>query len=51
MSLMLSVAVATQLCTGCEVSFEVSDTLGASDDPAGVGMIADVLRTGIKATS
>jgi len=46
MSLMLSVAAATQLCTGCEVSFEVLDTLGASDDPAGVGMIADVLRTG-----
>lgn len=46
MSLILSVAAATQLCTGCDVSFEVVDTLGASDDPAGVGMIADVLRTG-----
>lgn len=46
MSLLLSAAAVAQLCTGCDVSFEALDTLGASDDPAGVGMIADVLRIG-----
>ena len=46
MSLLLSVASATQLCAGCTVEFEPLDTLGAADDPAGVGVIAEVLSIG-----
>ena len=44
MSLLLSVVSATQLCAGCTVEFEPMDTLGAAEDPAGVGIIAEVLR-------
>ncbi len=46
MSLVLSIVSATQLCAGCTVEFEALDTLGATGDAAGVGMIADVLRMG-----
>ena len=47
MSLLLSVVSATQLCAGCTLEeFEPLDTLGAAGDPAGVGMLAEVLRTG-----
>lgn len=46
MSLVLSLVSATQLCAGCAVEFEALDTLGATDDAAGVGMTADVLRMG-----
>ena len=44
MSMILSVVGVTQLCAGCTVGFEPLDTLGATDDPAGPGIIAEVLR-------
>lgn len=43
MVISLSVASAIQLCAGCTVTFETLDTLGAADDPAGVGLLAEVL--------
>lgn len=46
MSLLLSAVAATQLCAGCTIEFEPVDTLGAAEDPAGVGMFADVLKIG-----
>ena len=46
MSLLVNVAAAAQLCTGCVLEFEVSDTLGAVEDPAGVGTFAEVLSVG-----
>ena len=46
MSLFPTVTAATQLCAGCTLEFEPMDTLGSRDDPAGVGMLADVLRMG-----
>ena len=39
----LSVVSAIQLCAGCTLTFDVLDTLGATDDPAGVGLLAEVL--------
>ena len=45
MSMILSVVSVTQLCAGCTVVFEPSDTLGATDDPAGPGIIAEVLQS------
>ena len=44
MSLILNAVSAIQLCAGCTIEFEPMDTLGAAEDPAGVGMIAEVLR-------
>ena len=44
MSLFLTVTAATQLCAGCTVEFEPTDTLGSTADPAGAGMIAEILR-------
>ena len=46
MSLLLTVTAATQLCTGCTIEFEPLDTLGAAEDPAGVGILAEVLDMG-----
>ena len=46
MSLMLSTVSAIQLCVGCTIEFEPMDTLGAAEDPAGVGTTAEVLRLG-----
>ncbi len=46
MSLFVNVAAAAQLCGGCALEFEVLDTLGAAEDPAGVGMLAEVLSVG-----
>jgi len=46
MSLFVNVATAAQLCAGCALEFEVLDTLGATDDPAGIGMLAEVLSAG-----
>ena len=46
MSLFLNVATAAQLCGGCALDFEVLDTLGAVEDPAGVGSFAEVLSVG-----
>lgn len=46
MSLLLTVTAATQLCAGCTVEFEPTDTLGSTADPAGGGLIAEVLRMG-----
>lgn len=44
MSLFLTVTAATQLCAGCTIEFEPTDTLGSTADPAGAGMIAEILR-------
>ena len=44
MSLVLNTVSALQLCAGCTVEFEPMDTLGAAEDPAGVGSLAEVLR-------
>lgn len=46
MSMILSVVGVTQLCAGCTVGFEPSDTLGVTDDSAGPGIIAEVVKTG-----
>ena len=46
MSLFVNVATAAQLCGGCALEFEVLDTLGAAEDPAGVGVFAEVLSVG-----
>ena len=46
MSVFLTITAATQLCAGCTVEFEATDTLGAAEDPAGVGVFADVLDLG-----
>lgn len=46
MSLFLTAAAATQLCTGCTVEFVPTDTLGAREDPAGVGFFAEALDMG-----
>ena len=46
MSLFVNVATAAQLCGGCALEFEVLDTLGAVEDPAGVGTFAEVLSVG-----
>ena len=46
MSLVLNTVSAIQLCAGCTIEFEPMDTLGAAEDPAGVGMFADVLKIG-----
>ena len=46
MSLLLSVVSATQLCAGCTLEFEPAVTLGAADDPVGVGIFAEVLSMG-----
>lgn len=46
MSLVLNTVSAIQLCTGCTVEFEPMDTLGAAEDPAGVGIFAEVLDMG-----
>ena len=46
MSLILTVTAATQLCAGCTLEFEPTDTLGSTEDPAGAGLIAEVLRMG-----
>lgn len=46
MSLVLNTVSALQLCAGCTVEFEPMDTLGAAEDPAGVGSIAEVLPVG-----
>ena len=46
MSLFVNVATAAQLCGGCALEFEVLDTLGAVEDPAGVGAFAEVLIVG-----
>ena len=46
MSLLLTATAATQLCAGCSVDFVPTDTLGAREDPAGVGFFAEVLDMG-----
>ena len=46
MSMLLSFVGATQLCAGCTLGFEPQVTLGAADDPAGVGVLAEVLSMG-----
>ncbi|MCY4573739.1 MAG: hypothetical protein OXF01_13160 [Gemmatimonadetes bacterium] len=46
MSLFLTVTAATQLCAGCTVEFEPTDTLGSTADPAGGGLLAEVLGMG-----
>ena len=46
MSLLANIATAAQLCGGCALHFEVLDTLGAVEDPAGVGSFAEVLSVG-----
>ena len=46
MSLLANIAAAAQLCGGCALEFEVLDTLGAVEDPAGIGMLAEVLSVG-----
>ena len=46
MSLVLNAVSAIQLCAGCTIEFEPLDTLGATEDPAGVGLFADVLKVG-----
>ncbi len=46
MSLVLNTVSAIQLCAGCTVAFEPMDTLGAAEDPAGVGSLAEVLHLG-----
>ncbi len=46
MSLVLNTVSAIQLCAGCTVEFEPMDTLGAAEDPAGVGSLAEVLHMG-----
>ena len=46
MSLLLTATAATQLCAGCTVEFVPADTLGAREDPAGVGFFAEVLDMG-----
>ena len=46
MSLALTAVSAIQLCAGCTVEFEPRDTLGAAEDPAGVGIFAEVLDMG-----
>ena len=46
MSLVLNAVSAIQLCAGCTVEFEPMDTLGAAEDPAGVGIFAEVLDMG-----
>ncbi len=42
MSMLLSVVSATQLCAGCTLEFEPVVTLGAADDPVGIGILAEV---------
>ena len=46
MSLFLTVTAATQLCAGCTLEFEPTDTLGSTADPAGGGLLAEVLGMG-----
>ena len=46
MSPILNAVGAIQLCAGCTVEFEPMDTLGATEDPAGVGIFAEVLHVG-----
>lgn len=46
MSLVLNTVTAIQLCAGCTVEFAPMDTLGATEDPAGVGTFAEVLHMG-----
>ena len=46
MSLFLTVTAATQLCAGCTLEFEPTDTLGSTADPAGGGLLAELLRMG-----
>ena len=46
MSMILTVVGVTQLCAGCTVEFEPLDTLGARDDPAGAGLIAELMPMG-----
>ena len=46
MSLLLTVTAATQLCAGCTVEFESTDTHGSTADPAGGGLMAELLKMG-----
>ena len=46
MSPLLNAVSALQLCAGCTVEFEPMVTLGAAEDPAGVGILAEVLDMG-----
>lgn len=46
MSLCASIAAAAQLCAGCALEFHVRDTLGAAEDPAGIGSFAEVADVG-----
>ena len=46
MSLLLTATAATQLCAGCTVEFVPTDTLGAREDPAGVGFLRGGSRHG-----
>ena len=46
MSPFLNAVSAIQLCAGCTIEFEPLDTLGAAEDPAGVGIFAEVLDLG-----
>lgn len=46
MGLFANVAAAVQLCGGCALEYEVLDTLGAAEDPAGVGLFAEALSVG-----
>lgn len=46
MSLFATVAAGAQLCAGCTLEFEVRDTLGVVEDPAGIGSFAEVAEGG-----
>lgn len=46
MSPFLNAVSAIQLCAGCTIEFEPLDTLGAAEDPVGVGIFAEVLNLG-----
>ena len=46
MSPFLNAVSVIQLCAGCTIEFEPLDTLGAAEDPAGVGIFAEVLDLG-----
>ena len=46
MSTLISVVSVAQLCAGCAVEFEPRVTLGATEDPTGPGIFAEVLDMG-----
>ncbi|MXX35160.1 MAG: hypothetical protein F4107_02085 [Gemmatimonadetes bacterium] len=46
MSLFATIAAGAQLCAGCALEFEVRDTLGSLEDPAGIGTFAEMAEVG-----